>query len=188
MVLPVWSVKKEICEMLDSSQYFHPQEVIVLHRALTYGELSAVALAQLTRMSKSLMLPSIVCGPISTGGLGDKMLNIARFEQVVNHFVSKKHGAHFNQIPFEEPLWRVQDYRKTQEPDVTHPLGAGNPLLEEFYRPLFESGFIGAMYFIKGWQSSIGSTWEHELGGLLGIERFYLDDAFEVSREPFPAP
>ena len=98
----------------------------------------------------------------------------------MNHFVAAKHGSFFSQIPFEEALWRVQALLAETNPAV-YPKGAGNPLLELFYRPLFESGLIGSMYFIKGWESSDGARWEHDLAVELGISIFYLDEHLTVT-------
>jgi hypothetical protein len=157
-------------------QIFTVKETIVLQRATTYAELAKVALTQLGRMwHESVTRPGIVCGPISNGGLGSKEKNIARFEYVVNEMTAKKHGCFFNQIPYEESLWRVQALLAETDKTV-HPKGAGNPLLEGFYRPIFTSGLIGSASFIKGWPSSDGSVWERELCLEQGISVFDLDD------------
>lgn len=163
-------------------QQFLPHEEETLQTATSYTMLSAVALAQLGRMrSIRPMPPGIVCGPISTGGLGSKAENIKHFERVVRYMVNHMKGHFFNQIPFEAALWRVQALRKRQEPGVVYSGGAGNPLLEEFYRPIFESGLIGAAFFIKGWESSDGARWEHNLCEQLGISIWHFNDRLEPS-------
>jgi len=162
-------------------QVFTTQQVLALQRVTTYQELADIALSQLGVMNEgSSNRPGIICGPISNGGLGSKELNITHFELVVNHFVAAKHGNFFSQIPFEEALWRVQGLLASADPTV-HPKGAGNPLLEGFYRPLFESGLIGSMLFIKDWESSDGARWEHELGIELGLSVGYLNDKLVVT-------
>ncbi len=163
------------------TQYFTVSQLMRLQRATTYEQLAEIALSQLRIMNEhSLTRPGIVCGPISNGGLGSKELNIAHFEMVVNEFVARKHGNFFSQIPFEEALWRVQALLAESDKTV-YPKGAGNPLLEGFYRPIFESGLIGSMYFIKGWESSDGARWEHALAILLGISIFYLDEKLAIT-------
>lgn len=145
------------------NQYFTVAEATVLQRATSYQELSEVALRQLRRIQKSsVTLAGITCGPISNGGLGSIEANIVHFERVVKHLTAQKNGVFFSQIPFEESLWRVQTLM-AQTDKTVHPKGAGNPLLEGFYRPIFTSGLIGAAYFIKGWESSDGACWEREL-------------------------
>ncbi len=158
--------------------FFTLEEQIALQTATTYKELAEVALAQLKRIRAAFPSPpGIVCGPISNGGLGSKEANIAHFEKVVQFMIKRKKGNFFSQIPFEEALWRVQDLRAEQEPGVVHPKGAGNPLLEEFYRPIFESGLIDAAFFIEGWESSDGARWEHDLCVELGLAIWHFDSA-----------
>ena len=158
------------------AQYFTVNEAVILQRATTYAQLADIAVRQLQRLRQnSVRLPGIVCGPISSGGLGSISANIARFELVVNHFIAQNHGTFFSQIPFEESLWRIQAAMKAVDPTV-HPKGEGNPLLEGFYRPIFTSGLVGAAYFIKDWESSAGARWERALCLALGITIFDLDD------------
>lgn len=160
-----------------NEQFFTTQEATVLQRARTYQELATVALAQLKRLAQnSLTRPGIVCGPISNGGLGSKAANIERFECVVKEMAAYKRGCFFSQIPFEESLWRVQALLAESDPTV-YPKGAGNPLLEGFYRPIFTSGLIGVAYFIKGWPSSDGSCWERELCLEEGVAVVDLDES-----------
>jgi hypothetical protein len=157
-------------------QFFTVNETITLQRAKTYEELAQVALNQLERLARdSVTRPGIVCGPISNGGLGSKAKNIARFEFVVREMTAARHGCFFNQIPYEESLWRVQALLAETDKTI-HPKGAGNPLLEGFYRPIFTSGLIGSASFIKGWPSSDGSVWERELCLEQGISVFDLDE------------
>lgn len=162
--------------MYDS--FFTPEEQAVLQNADSYEALSDVAMAQLHRLNAAFPTPpGIVCGPISNGGLGDKMKNIAHFEKVVRMMVERTRGNFFSQIPYEEALWRVQAHLAAHEPGVVHPKGAGNPLLEKFYRPIFESGIVGAAFFINDWESSDGAVWEHNLCEELGLGIWHFDKA-----------
>lgn len=157
-------------------QNFTDKELMILQQAEDFQSLAEVALSQLSVLRSSFAIPpGIVCGPISNGGLGTKAANITHFERVVNHFVKVRRGNFFSQIPFEEALWRVQAHLAEQEPGVVHPKGAGNPLLEKFYKPLFESEMLGAAFFIKGWESSDGAVWEHNLCERLGLGIWHLD-------------
>jgi len=159
-----------------NQQYFTVGEAVTLQRATTYSELSHIALNQLARLKRyAVRSPGIVCGPISSGGLGSIPANIARFELVVNHFTAKYHGIFFSQIPYEESLWRIQAALKANDPTV-YPKGEGNPLLEGFYRPIFTSGLVGAAYFIKGWESSDGACWERALCLKQGVSVIDLDE------------
>tara|TARA_B100000508_G_scaffold104314_2_gene82649 strand:+ start:445 stop:972 length:528 start_codon:yes stop_codon:yes gene_type:complete len=161
--------------------FFTEDEAERLQTAVSYEDLAGVAMAQLRRLSAAFPIPSgIVCGPISNGGLGSKEANIAHFEEVVRTMVKRTKGNFFSQIPYEEALWRVQDYLAVREPDMVHPKGAGNPLLEKFYRPLFESGLIGAAFFIEGWESSDGAVWEHKLCEEIGLGIWHFDSALNA--------
>jgi len=47
-------------------------------------------------------------------------------------------------------------------------------ILTDFYLPIFEGGYIQDLYFIQGWQSSHGATWEHNQAERLGIKIIYI--------------
>jgi hypothetical protein len=107
----------------------------------------------------------IACGPISTGGLGSRAANLCEFEKYITALARQGHVI-FSQMPFEDAMARVC----TPEEYLRDP----HHLLEGFYLPLFESGMIGDMYFIPGWEASTGARWEHEQALRLRIRITYL--------------
>lgn len=142
--------------------YWTPEDIAALERAQSFGELSKIALRVLSRMPKTV---GQVCGPISTGGVGSIPGNLKVFDQTIQQLVDK--GVHiFDQMPFEEHFFRIIQ----AEWGTRH----NNQLLTDFYLPILQSGHIKTLYFMRGWQSSQGATWEHEKAQRLGIRIVYL--------------
>jgi hypothetical protein len=106
----------------------------------------------------------MVTGPISTGGLGTREKNLEKFKQTIFDLYTDGHSL-FDQTVFNGKFSRF----------VEHIDGYPMPILEEFYLPIFKSGKIKKFYFIKGWESSFGASWEHDRAQELGIEIIYLD-------------
>jgi hypothetical protein len=151
--------------------------------AKTYKELSLVAIDCVQRMQNFMHwnqhFPDaaklgIVCGPISTGGKGSIVANIAHFELAVQSMTIASDGGFFSQIPFEEAIWRI----KAADEAAVGKTMANKILLLEFYLPLFRSGWIQEMHFLPDWASSDGATWERHIGFLLGFDIYDLDEQF----------
>lgn len=142
-------------------KYWTAEDWRSLQEAQTYGDLLKIAFVVAKRMPQPL---GQVCGPISTGGRG----SIAENMRAINESIEKLNndGIHiFDQIPFEDPMRRIRTSLVNRYPAQ---------LLEEFYLALFESGLIKTLYFLPGWKSSMGATWEHEQAKRLGINIIYL--------------
>ncbi|PIT93229.1 MAG: hypothetical protein COU06_01030 [Candidatus Harrisonbacteria bacterium CG10_big_fil_rev_8_21_14_0_10_38_8] len=105
-----------------------------------------------------------VCGPISTGGLGSMEANISLFKKTTKRLHNEGFNI-FDQIPFESAILKInKDFRDKDE----------YVLLNNFYLPIFESRKIHTLAFLPDWQSSLGSTWEHETGKKLNLNIIYL--------------
>lgn len=111
----------------------------------------------------------IVCGPITTGGTGDPGLNALLFNHAIE-LLELEGRRMFNQIPFEYRLAQLET--KWKEGNG----GYCRPILEEFYRPIFESGYLDCAWFLPGWEASTGAKWEHELLSRLEYEIEYLPE------------
>jgi len=136
-----------------------------LEKVETFKEMLKIALDILESMPKPI---TQVCGPISTGGKGSIEGNLKIFPIAAEWLMQRNHNV-FLYTPFESPIQRLKyDY-------------AGYPyaLLEEFYRPIFESKMINIFAFLPDWQSSTGAKWEHEQAEKLGIEILYLPEDWE---------
>lgn len=148
--------------MQKLEQYLHPTDQERLARASTFEELVVVAFEVIDRMPKPV---GIVCGPITSGGLGTPEANVAEFGRRISLLQAQGFNI-FDQMPFEPDMWRI---KKTPYYDPTR-----DHLLETFYGTLFSSGRIDVFYFIPGWESSYGARWEHDYAKRLGKTIVYL--------------
>lgn len=140
----------------------------------SFEELAALGLRELMKFPGDV---EIVCGPITSGGLGSIEKNLAVFNDVVRRML--RHGQPlFNQMPYEDQLFALRDAWKP-EPAIPYPPGY-EPVLERFYRPLFETRRIRRAWFIPNWETSRGATWERELLGSLGAITHTLKDEWVV--------
>ena len=128
----------------------------------SFAALAEIGLAELKKLGSGL---GIVCGPISTGGLGDAEKNFEVFNAAIWSLQRKGHKL-FVQIPYEGSLGRLRQRWEADNPENT---GYCMPILTEFYGPLFKSGLIDFSWFIPGWQSSFGATWERNELQELGV-------------------
>ncbi len=130
--------------------------------AQTFEELSIVALDVLKKMNESGEPIVEICGPISTGGLGSLEKNLERIKRAIE--TANKNGLQvFDLIPFESAISRLMiKYPKTD--------GYCLPILDVFYRKIFESGYISRALFLPDWQSSRGATWERNITKSLNIK------------------
>jgi hypothetical protein len=99
----------------------------------------------------------VISGPISTGGLGSIEKNIAVFDKTVEHLRSQNYLV-FDYGPYESGIAPLRTVWKAENPEAHYCM----PILEEFYGPLFETRLIKKAWFIHGWESSFGSTWERK--------------------------
>lgn len=71
-------------------------------------------------------------------------------------------------MPYEERIfffrnrWRAADASRANQYFM--------PILEDFYLPVLQSGYIKRGWFIHGWESSFGTRWEREQFTKAGIE------------------
>lgn len=117
-------------------------------------------------MLRDFPVPAVqVCGPITTGGKGSFEDNMEVLHHGI-HWVAGQGKVVFDQRPFQYPMLKVIAASKKS--------GYPHDLLEEFFLPLFLSGYIGALYFLPGWETSVGSNWEFSQGKGLGLEIRYI--------------
>ena len=140
-------------------------------QAKTFAELAQVGLRELEKFGGHA---EIVCGPITTGGLGTPELNLTVFSCVITSLSYDR--SIFNQAPYE---YKVDDLRNRWRAEDPARVGQYcEPILTEFYGPLFHSGVIKKGHFIPGWQSSKGAMWERVQMQELGIEVYDLPEAW----------
>jgi hypothetical protein len=136
------------------------------HTADSFAALAEIALCELRTLGANA---EIVCGPISTGGLGDALKNFKVFEATIRTLQGEGRVI-FNQMPFEHGLGRLRQRWEAKHGATGYCL----PILEEFYAPLFASRLITIGHFIHGWESSFGARWEHEELQKHGAQISYL--------------
>lgn len=144
-------------------KYFTRDDLRAIEEAKNFKDLSIVAFKVIKRMPPPVVQ---VCGPMTTGGKGTIEENFGVFRKSIRMLVERGENV-FNQMLFQDSIQRMkaEDWYKD-----------GNQILDEFYLPIFESGFIKTLYFIKGWDQSFGASWEHEQALRLGIKIVYFDD------------
>ena len=148
-------------------KYYSNTNLKRIKEAKDYKELLAVAVSVLTEihnLNAPIKPVAMVCGPISTGGKPSRAMNLEIFNRAINR-LSAGGLMVFSQMPFDDNMYRI--YKS--DPNLQ-----GYRLLEEFYLPIFELGFIGLLCFIPGWTNSIGALWEHQQAKRLNIPRVYL--------------
>jgi hypothetical protein len=146
--------------------YHHARTLI----APNFTSLSLVALDILKDMPR----PTVqVCGSLSSGGKSMEE-NMKIFQQAIEHLCWNYYV--FNQLPFETKMQRMIGNRIIK----SYPWD----LMNEFYLPIFKSGRIEILFFLRGWEKSTGANWEHEQAKLLKIPIRYLDDNFQIHMMP----
>lgn len=149
--------------MKRNRHYWTEEDRAALEAAQNFPDLTVIALRVLDRMPKPI---AQVCGPISTGGVGNIEGNLVVFDATIDYLITQGHNV-FDQVPFERPVFRIIGENRGT---VTN-----NRLLNEFYLPIFESGNVSILYFIHGWESSEGANWEHRQAERLGMKIVYLE-------------
>lgn len=120
--------------------------------ASSFSELAEIAISHIEEIGCS----DVVCGPITNGGFRDLEKNLNAFAATIMALRSLRRNV-FNQLAYEGELWRLQDEWGKNG-------GTGlNPILTEFYEPIFRSGKLRRAHFMHGWESSVGARWERSL-------------------------
>ena len=138
--------------------YWQPEDYAELEKAQTFSDLVPIALRIIKRMPPPV---AMISGPVTTGGRGSIEENLHVLSAAVNQ-VYEKGISLFDQNPFEAKIQEAKT-RIVYE-------GYCQPVLDEFYKPIFESGLVARMYFLPDWQSSTGARWERAECERLGME------------------
>ena len=157
-----------------SEWFFKREDHADIGEARSFEALLPIALRVLERMPPRVLM---VCGPISTGGLGSIEKNLERFHVAIRILIMRGENI-FSQMPFEHP---IQQIRKIPGYEQGH-----EHLLNSFYLPIFKSGRITRMCFLPDWHSSKGARWEFRQANLLGIDRVFFRSGFEHALDSDP--
>ncbi len=147
-------------------EYYEIEHHDLMAHSLSFEKLCEVAFSVLRRIPGGAIM---ICGPMTTGGLGSLHMNLARFRTVTNLLALRIPNI-FTQLPFEDAMQRIKQrdgYYKGPE-----------HLLDAFYGSIIDSGLLVALYFLHDWETSEGARWEHERGLRKGLEIKYLRREF----------
>lgn len=146
--------------------------------AESFSKLAAIALEEMRTMTNGA---EIVCGPLSTGGWGDRDVNMILFNHAI---IALKIAGRpiWSQIPYELGCIELSEKWRKETGDT----GYCTPILEEFYKPLFAQRprIIKRAWFLDGdhgWRTSKGARWEHEQMEARGIEIQYFPHSWHRS-------
>lgn len=145
-----------------TKEYWREKDWTDLEDAQNIKDLYAIAERIISRMLKPM---SSVCGPVATGGFGSIDKNL----EVFNNEIIKLQGKGinvFDQMPFEETMQILKVKMGLEK--------CSKSIVDDFYTPIFISGYVDNFYFIKNWESSKGAKWEHSIAEKLGIKIYNL--------------
>ena len=131
-------------------KYWTEKDVLKLKNARTFEDVGKIAIEVQNRMPDEI---GHLCGPMSTGGLGNIEDNLINFENILIK-LSQDYQI-YNQLPLEDGIYRI--VKKLNETNSYNP----EDLLNAIYKPLFDSKKLKKVFFINDWESSQGTTWEN---------------------------
>lgn len=147
-------------------EYLSIEEKQQLQNAQTFKEIGQIATKAIKKMPNNL---AQVCGPITTGGTTIQE-NQEKLTKTINKLIQQGKKI-YDQRPLENAIFKVREQlAKNYNPQE---------LLEQIFKPLFETGKITTTYFIEGWKTSTGAKWEHEQAKKRNIKIIYLEKNFE---------
>lgn len=149
---------------MTECRFWTPDLLAQVRAAESFETLADIASNVLQRMSPPV---SQLCGPISTGGLGDIRQNGALFARGVETL--RRHGYNpFDQTPLQASFEHLARAWRHLRPENGR--SYCTPILEVVYRRVFESGRIKLAFFLPDWHTSFGATWERQTCAELGIQ------------------
>ncbi len=151
---------------MEHCPYWRQHGFSSLRDAKNFRELGEVALRVLSCFPEYARGGIVqVCGPISTGGFGSREKNLAVFGDAVR--LLREEGRQvFDQTPLEDEVVRLWELWKSNPQNT----GYCWAILEDIYTPIFQSGMVGTLFFLPGWEGSTGSRWEREHASLHGLD------------------
>lgn len=151
---------------METCPYWSPADLTAAAEAKSFEELGVVALRVLHAFpAHARARVAQVCGPITAGGFDSPEINFLVMRTAVR-FLRERGRFVYDQTPLEKNFIRLwQTWRTLPGNDKRYCW----PILEEVYDPLFRSGMIGTLYFLRGWERSVGACWERSKGLSLGF-------------------
>lgn len=138
------------------SGFLHKKEQQI-SEARSLRRLADIAMASLCRLPQPVVQ---VCGPLTTGGKGTLMENMAYFYEAIHFLHYEFNFSVFDQIFFHGKISvlaeQVSGGRRERHREI----------LQNFYTPIFDSGLISLALFLPGWHTSRGAIHERAMANL----------------------
>ncbi len=112
---------------------------------------------------------SLVSGPISSGGTGDREKNLELFHQEIIDETNKGYVV-FNQMPFEDYFGQIHTKFPEAFTGKNNRRKVKNPIMRDVYIPMLRSGLIERQKMMKDWKTSGGASTEYRVAKELNIE------------------
>jgi hypothetical protein len=155
------------------TQLTHKQTTQV-SEAKSLCELAVIAKKTIKKAKKKYLKAIVlqVCGPITSGGKGNRDANLIEFNKAVTALASLPYLI-FNQMPYEDKIGSLMSdiIKKTKSK-----FAYGMDVLIDFYETIFEKQYTDILIFLPGWEASIGACWEYKKGKKFGIKTRQLKD------------
>jgi len=140
----------------------------VAKRAPTFLDLAQLAITELEARGEKV---EMVCGPITTGGLGNPVVNILVFNYAIE-LLQDAGRPIFSQMPYEAGLSDLEETWQRDNPNERY----CRPILDEFYARFLTPHFFKRAWFLPRWETSFGAQWEHRHFSDARIDIRYLPD------------
>ncbi len=140
----------------------------IAKRAPNFADLTELALADVQPLNGKA---EMVCGPITTGGYGNCVVNLLVFNHAIE-VLQLAGRPMFSQMPYEAGLADLEHDWRLRHPGQEY----CHPILDEFYARFLLPEYFKRLWFLPNWQTSTGAKWEHEHAVRYGIERRYILD------------
>lgn len=155
---------------MSTYPHWKQKEIEKIRDTSTIEEILELSLGALRRIPSPV---GMVCGPVSTGGLGSIEKNIQSLDEAITNF--ELHKIHvFDQSVLESGIRRLR--RAFSEKERLSEKQVNLRILTELYLPILESGLVQTLYFLPDWETSFGARWEHEHAKRLRLNIVYLTE------------
>ena len=154
------------------------KQVAKIANATSFEPLVKIAKKSITRAQKLHPKKMIlqVCGPITSGGKGNRELNLIEFNKAVTFLAKIEKYLVFNQMPYEDKIGELMaQICKASKVKFAYCMD----VLLDFYEPIFERKYTTMLVFLPGWEASTGACWEYKKGKKLGMLTYQLKDNWE---------
>jgi hypothetical protein len=150
--------------------YWQESDMEEIGKVMRFRDLVPIAFKVMDRMPPGGA--EMVCGPITSGGLGSSEKNLAVLDSYIRKLTGEGHVV-FSQLNFEKRMAELKAI----------PGNTDEKLLIDFYQPIFRSGRLIILNFAPNWQTSFGARWERKQAERFNIAINDLESLLELGEE-----